>query len=66
MNTAANIQALADGGYISQAINMCEAENVSELTYEGGKDYLFPDGSCVHVENRTVTTIDADQAGFYS
>ena len=64
MNTAANIQALADGGYISQAIAMCESESVSVMDYEGGNDYLFSDGSCVHVENRTVTTVEAEQAGF--
>ena len=62
MTTAKNITILADGGYVSQAIQMCEIQSLS-VSYDGtANDYLFSDGSCVRVENRVVTEVNPESA----
>ena len=62
MTTAKNVTLLADRGYVSQAIQMCETQSLS-VSYDGqANDYLFSDGSCVRVENRVVTEVNAESA----
>ena len=62
MTTAKNVTLLADGGYVSQAIQMCETHSLS-VSYDGtANDYLFADGSCVRVENRVVMEVNAESA----
>ncbi len=59
MTTAQNIKDLADGGYVTQAIRDCETQSVSIVDDGDANEYLFPDGSCVRVENRIITIIEA-------
>lgn len=56
MNTAKNITLIADES-ASQAIQMCESQSISVVCDGEANEYLFPDGSCVRVENRQVTEI---------
>jgi hypothetical protein len=62
MNFAKNMQMLAEGGYVSQTIRECESESISVLSDNEANEYLFSDGSCIRIENRTVTEVETFDA----
>lgn len=58
MTQAKNICLLADHS-VAQAIKRCASESLSVVCDGEANEYLFADGSCVRVENRVVTEIQA-------